>query len=158
MKRLVAWFCLLGGFLVAGLVATARGSEKQDVQLEPYELVMLYRGTNPPKLSPEELAKLQAQHVAHQRRMAAAGKLVVAGPFKVESDQDPLRGLALYRVGSVAEARKLAEQDPAVKAGRLRVEVFTWYTEKGALAFPLAEKLRAASSVDAGSEEGSRRH
>jgi hypothetical protein len=30
------------------------------------------------------------------------------------------------------------EQDPAVKAGRLSVEVMTWCREKGALAFPVA--------------------
>ena len=157
MKRYVAWFCcLLGGFLVARLVATARGDEHQEVQLEAYELVLLYRPSNAPKLSPEEVAKLQTEHIAHQRKMAAAGKLVVAGPFKVESEQGP-RGLALYRVGSIAEARKLAEQDPALKAGRLRAEVFTWYAEKGALAFPGAEKLRAGSRSNAGSQEGGSR-
>src|SRR5262249_54913011 len=107
--------------------------------------------------TPEELAKLQGEHIAHMRKMTAAGKLMVAGPFKADSDQDP-RGLALYRVGSTAEARKLAEQDPAVKAGRLRVEVFSWYSEKGALAFPAAEKIRAVSHGDAGSKESATRH
>jgi len=29
-----------------------------------------------------------------------------------------------------------------VKASRLEPVVMTWYTEKGALAFPVAEKLR----------------
>ena len=157
MNRLVVSLCCLLGLLVTGLLATARGSEKQEIQLEPYEMVLLYRGTNPPKLSPEEVAKLQGEHIGHMRKMAAAGKLAVAGPFKVESDQDP-RGLALYRVGSIAEARKLAEEDPAVKAGRLRVEVLTWYTEKGALAFPGAEKLRAGSRGNAGSEGGATPH
>ena len=49
-----------------------------------------------------------------------------------------------FETGSVAEARALAEADPAVKAGRLRVEMMTWYTEKGALAFPGVEKMREA--------------
>jgi len=35
-----------------------------------------------------------------------------------------------------------AAEDPAVKAGRLEPVVMTWYTEEGALAFPIAEKLR----------------
>ena len=68
--------------------------------------------------------------------------MVVAGPF-AEQDDKTAEGLCLYRTGSVAEARSLAEADPAVKAGRLRVEAMTWYTEKGALTFPAAEKLRS---------------
>ena len=42
----------------------------------------------------------------------------------------------MYQVGSLSEARRLAESDPAVRAGRLRVEVMNWYTEKGAICFP----------------------
>jgi hypothetical protein len=34
------------------------------------------------------------------------------------------------------EVRRLAENDPAVKAGRLKVEIVRWYFEKGAVAFP----------------------
>jgi hypothetical protein len=38
-----------------------------------------------------------------------------------------LRGLAFYRTGSLGDARRLAEQDPAVRAGRLAIEVMTWW-------------------------------
>lgn len=70
--------------------------------------------------------------------MAREGHLVAAGPFG-DQDDESLRGLALYRVGSVERARELAEADPAVRAGRLEVEVMTLYTQKGALAFPIAD-------------------
>jgi len=33
------------------------------------------------------------------------------------------------------EARALAQQDPKVRAGRLAVEVMTWWTEKGSVTF-----------------------
>jgi hypothetical protein len=46
--------------------------------------------------------------------------------------------VCLYRVGSVEEARKLAEQDPAVQAGQLRVEAMTWWYGKGYMTFPKA--------------------
>lgn len=66
--------------------------------------------------------------------MHKAGKLVVAGPF--EDQPDPrLRGMCLYRT-SLAEAKALAEQDPAVKAGRLEVEALSWWVLKGAISFP----------------------
>ncbi len=101
--------------------------------------MLLERPAKPTEYPEAKLQEIQAAHLAHLRRMAREGHLVVAGPF---DDQDDLgkRGLALYRVGGVEEARRLAEADPAVRAGRLKVEVMTWYTEKGALAFPGVEK------------------
>jgi len=77
--------------------------------------------------------------------MAREGYAVVAGPFG-DQDDERLRGLVLYRVGSVGEARRLAEADPAVQAGRLEVEVMTWYTEKGALAFPGVEGMKKGAA------------
>ena len=105
--------------------------------MESYQLVLLWRG---PRWSPEvtpEVRRIQEEHIGHLKAMATSGKLVIAGPF---SDQpDPaLRGMCLYRAQSVAEARTLAEKDPAVQAGRLRVEVLTWWVEKGYMAFPKA--------------------
>ena len=34
-----------------------------------------------------------------------------------------------------------SREDPAVKAGRLEVEVLSWWVEKGALTFPVAESM-----------------
>jgi uncharacterized protein YciI len=134
------------GALVAGALALAVSSaaraEEQYPKMDKYELVLLYAVPTRPKLPAAEAEAMQAAHLEHLREMAREGKMFVAGPF--DDQPDPaLRGMCLYRVGSLAEARKLAEEDPSVKAGRLRVEVLTWYTEKGALTFPAAEKLRA---------------
>jgi uncharacterized protein len=50
---------------------------------------------------------------------------------------DPsLRGLTFYRVGSLAAARALAEQDPSVAAGRLVVDVTEWWCEAGTMVRP----------------------
>jgi len=60
--------------------------------------------------------------------------MAVAGPFSEQPDET-LRGFCLYTV-EVDEARRLAESDPSVQAGRMAVDVFNWYTPKGAIAFP----------------------
>jgi uncharacterized protein YciI len=73
--------------------------------------------------------------------MGQSGKMLIAGPLGDQPDP-ALRGVCLYRVGSVDEARALAEQDPAVRAGRLRVEAMTWWVGKGYLAFPKAPAAR----------------
>jgi uncharacterized protein YciI len=111
------------------------------IEFESYQLVLLQRPEHPREYAEDKLEEIQQAHLAHLRHLAESGKLLVAGPF--DDQPDPrLRGLELFHVGSIEEARRLAEEDPAVKAGRLQAVVMTWYTEKGALTFPIAEKLR----------------
>jgi uncharacterized protein YciI len=109
--------------------------------LEAYQLVILQRPEHPRDYPQDKLEEIQQAHLAHLRELAKAGKLLVAGPL--DDQPDPrMRGIEIFRVGSLDEAKRLAGEDPAVKAGRLEPVVMTWYTEKGALAFPVAEKLR----------------
>ena len=64
--------------------------------------------------------------------MKAAGHLLVAGPLADQGDPR-MRGISIYRTGSVERARELAEADPAVQAGQLEIEAMTWRTRPGAL-------------------------
>jgi uncharacterized protein len=115
------------------LVTSARADEPVP-NMEKYYVVLLERAPSAPKLDEAALEALQKKHLAHLRAMFEAGKMVIAGPF--DEQQDPtLRGMCLYRVATGAEARKLAEQDPMVLAGRLRVEVLAWWVEKGFMSF-----------------------
>ena len=107
------------------------------MQFEQYQLVILRAGDNPPQIEPERAMEIQRAHLAHMKGLADQGKLVIAGPFSDQADKT-MRGMCLYRVGSIDEARRLAEDDPAVKAGRLKVEVLTWNVEKGYMTFPKA--------------------
>jgi uncharacterized protein len=117
------------------------GSAAQPVSFESYQLVLLQRPEHPRDYAEDKLEEIQKAHLAHLRQLAKSGKLMVAGPL--DDQPDPrLRGIEIFRAGSLEEAKRLAGEDPAVKAGRLEVVVMTWYTEKGALAFPIAEKLR----------------
>jgi uncharacterized protein YciI len=105
-------------------------------EFDVYELVLLRRGHPEPGLDEQAAELLQRQHLGHLQAMRTAGHLAVAGPFRDQPD-DSWRGLCIYRVGSLDEARRLAEADPAVRAGQLTVDVMLWYTPKGAL--PLAQ-------------------
>jgi uncharacterized protein len=103
------------------------------VELDRYTFVLLRRGPRAAELSDAEALELQEAHLAHLDAMAAAGKLAGAGPFSEQPDET-LRGLCFYRCG-IDEARELAERDPAVRAGRMSVDVFTWWTKKGSVSF-----------------------
>lgn len=112
-------------------------------EMESVQLVLLLRAPTWRKLPAEEAEALQKAHIAHLTAMGDAGKIVVAGPFSDQEDP-AYRGVCVYRVGSVAEARALAEQDPIVKAGQLRVEAMTWWYGKGYMTFPKAPARKAA--------------
>jgi hypothetical protein len=50
------------------------------------------------------------------------------GPSGGQSD---IRGFSVYNVATIEQAREFAENDPMVKAGRLKVEVHPWWLAKG---------------------------
>ena len=101
------------------------------MELESYTFVLLRRPADAPHLADDELERLQQQHLAYLAEMEERGAMVLSGPFADQPDES-WRGFSLY-VTSIEETRALAEQDPAVQAGRLAVDVFTWWTAKDAL-------------------------
>jgi uncharacterized protein YciI len=103
-------------------------------EFDTYQLVLLRRPADTPDIDDETATLLQAQHLGHLASMRDAGHLMAAGPLRDQADEG-LRGIAIYRVGSVAEARRLAEADPAVQAGRFAIDAMTWLTPKGEIPF-----------------------
>jgi uncharacterized protein len=102
-------------------------------QFDEYELVLLWSARDRAELEPQAAERMQRQHLGHLEAMRAAGHLLVAGPLLNQPDPR-LRGICIYRTGSVPAALELASADPAVRAGQLEVEAMTWYTRAGALA------------------------
>ncbi|HET9780974.1 MAG TPA: YciI family protein [Candidatus Dormibacteraeota bacterium] len=101
------------------------------MKLDAYTVVLLWRPAGAPELSPEELDRLQAAHVASNARLRAAGHALTTGPLAEQPDP-ALRGINVFGT-SIEETRKLMEPDPLVQAGRLRFDVFTWYVPAGTL-------------------------
>jgi uncharacterized protein YciI len=108
------------------------------MELDSYTLVLSRRGPRALEFSDAELEELQTQHLAHLDALRAQGVLLAGGPFDDQPDET-FRGMSLYRT-DLEETRRLAEQDPSVRAGRLAIEVMTWLTKKGELAFPRASR------------------
>jgi uncharacterized protein YciI len=105
------------------------------VDLETFELVLLRRPDNAPDYPDEVLDRIQDEHVAYLTWLREADHIVTNGPVAEQPDPS-LRGLAFYRTGSLERSRQLAEDDPAVRAGRLSVEIMTWYCPPGTMSRP----------------------
>jgi uncharacterized protein YciI len=82
-------------------------------------------------MSEAELDRLQQEHVAFNARMRQEGHALITGPLRDQPDES-LRGINIFRT-SVEETRRLMNQDPSVRAGRLAVDVFTWLVPAGLL-------------------------
>jgi uncharacterized protein len=105
------------------------------MDLEAFELVLLRRPGSAPDYPDDVLDRIQDEHIAYLRRMRDAGHIATNGPVTEQPDPS-LRGLAFYRTGSLERSRQLAEDDPAVRAGRLAVEIMTWYCPPGTMSRP----------------------
>lgn len=91
--------------------------------MKKYVMAFLKSGTVKIKDSAARM-ELQMAHLKNITRLADEGKLVVAGPFM---DDQPIRGIFIFNVSTIEEAKKLTETDPAIKAGTLVMELHPWY-------------------------------
>jgi uncharacterized protein YciI len=109
--------------LLAGAAAWA-----QQYEMTTYHLVLLRKGPSWTGESTPQTRKIQEGHMANIHKMAATGKLTVAGPIAGDHD---LRGIFIFTAASPEEVKAWCAEDPAVKAGRLVVEVYPWMAAKG---------------------------
>ena len=124
MKR-IRILCAVAFLATSAAVAVA--AEAEDYEITTYQVAFYRKGPAWTPSTTDAHKKLQSDHMAHIGKMADSGKLILAGPF---SDGGDLRGMLIFRVDSVEEAKALAEQDPAVKAGRLILEWHPWFAAK----------------------------
>lgn len=94
-----------------------------DYGMKKYVMAFLKAGNV--KIEDETKRKeLQTAHLKNIQRLAAEGKLVLAGPFM---DKQDIRGIYIFNVTTVEEAAKLTETDPSIQAGTLEMELHPWY-------------------------------
>src|SRR5580692_10071828 len=134
MRRNAVSHVLLLSLLAVAHPALAQAQAEPNAKPVRYFFVLLNRPANAPQMSKEAGEKLQEEHMANIRKMAAEHKLVIAGPFL---DDTALRGIFVFQADSAAQAQAWADSDPAVRAGRLAPEVHgPWRVDASAIHDP----------------------
>jgi uncharacterized protein YciI len=105
------------------------------MELQAFELVILRRPAVTPEIDDDSAQRIQSEHLAFYAQLRKEGTVVTNGPVLDQPDET-WRGLGFYRTGSLEDTRTLAEQDPAVVAGVLEVEVMTWWCRPGTMVLP----------------------
>ncbi|OYU81887.1 MAG: hypothetical protein CFE23_03160 [Flavobacterium sp. BFFFF1] len=107
--------------------------------MRKYIFCLLKSGTNT-TATQEEIKILFEGHMASINKMAADGKLSVAGPFG-KNDRN-YKGIYIFNVNTIEEAQALTENDPAIKAKLLEAEFTLFYCTAALQEIPeLHEKI-----------------
>lgn len=108
MKSLLVLLVFMANFLSGQLLA----------QEDSYFFVFL--NTNPDRevLPDDSVEALQKAHLENIGRLYNEGKLSAAGPFEGGG------GIFIFRTSSLEETHELLQTDPAIRAGRFRLEVY----------------------------------
>ena len=101
--------------------------------MRSYVLVILRTGPNR-VADPEARKAMFAGHMANMDRLAKEGKLVLAGPFGENDAQ--WRGLFLFAVEGVDEARRLTATDPVIIEGEMVADYYPWYGSAATMLLP----------------------
>lgn len=104
----------------AELAARAGADERG---MRQYVLVILKTGPTPVPAGPERDAMFRG-HFANIERLAAEGKLLLAGPL---DGKDGWRGLYVFDVAEIAEAEALVATDPVIQNGEMVAECHQFY-------------------------------
>lgn len=93
--------------------------------MRSYVFVTIKTGPNDAKITDEvERAELFKGHFENMGKWAEDGKLVLAGPFM---EDPPKRGLFIFDVATIEEAKALVKDDPTVAAGIFELEYTKYY-------------------------------
>lgn len=93
--------------------------------MKNYVFVILKTGPKDAEIKGDERKKMFEGHMANIGRLADEGKLAVAGPFGKNDRQ--YRGIFIFNVKTVEEAKALVETDPVVRSGMMIAEMTPWY-------------------------------
>ncbi|NUT55056.1 MAG: hypothetical protein HOQ03_03615 [Thermoleophilia bacterium] len=115
------------------------------MRFDRHTLVLLVLRADAPDLTEEEADDLQERHLAFRADLRERGLLVAGGPL-VDQDDERLRGVSIMACDPET-ARRLASDDPAVRAGRLAVEVMTWMVPAGNVRFERVPAPRSTSEA-----------
>lgn len=77
--------------------------------------------------------RIHPEHIKYVKSLELDGRLLQAGPFLGDDGKPDGRGMFILRVGSLEEARAVAEADPYYRAGFRTYRLQPWRRSEGSL-------------------------
>lgn len=118
-------------------LAKRLGADERGMRM--YVLVVLRSGPTPVQGDAARKAMFEG-HMANIGRLAKEGKLALAGPF--EKNDANWRGLFVFAVADIDEAKALVATDPVIASGEMVADYYPWYSSAAVSLVPeLGETL-----------------
>lgn len=121
----------------------AKQTGADEYGMRQFVLVILKSGPTP-VTDPKQRKAMFVGHMANIRRLADEGKLAVAGPFG--ENAEGWRGLFVFAVSDIEEAKALTATDPVIIQGEMIAEYHPWYGSAALMLVPELSKQVAKSS------------
>jgi uncharacterized protein YciI len=125
-------FAALGLLIVAG-AAAAQGAAfdpalaasvgADEYGMRSYVFALLKTGPKPMAAGPQRDEMFKG-HFENIKRLAAEGKLALAGPYDAVNGW---RGMFVFAVADIEEAKKLVATDPVISSGEMVAEFHRYY-------------------------------
>jgi len=111
--------------LLVVLIPVALSSQQKTASATPriYYAGIVKKGPNWTAEQTPEVIGVNQEHQQYIEEPLSRGILLVAGPF---TDNGEIRGIYISRVEPQQQAQALCDEAPAVRSGRLTVEVHPW--------------------------------
>jgi uncharacterized protein YciI len=128
MRRAFTGFAAVALLIAAAAVAqvSAPGSSANMPPMDRYQFGLLKKGRTWTAERSARTDSIQAGHLANIHRMFEQGLLLGAGPLADPTGE--LRGVFVFRADSLPRIRAAAQQDPAIRSGRLELDLYPWFT------------------------------
>lgn len=110
-----------------------------DYGMKSYVFVILKTGSNT-TTDQAFIDSCFSGHMANIMRLVNEDKLIVAGPLG--KNENSYRGIFIFNVSTIEEARELVQSDPAINSKLLDADLYNWY---GSAALP--EYLEASLKI-----------
>jgi uncharacterized protein YciI len=94
---------------------------------KPFTLLILFAGDPVPD-DDMAVTQMQLEHLAHLFTMEDEGKCCVFGPI---SNHEELHGIIIFNTTNKEDIQKWMADDPYIKAGHLKYELYDWFTIPG---------------------------
>jgi uncharacterized protein YciI len=141
IQRMKAIYTLISLFMCLSLLSaqTIKSEYNKDLAdslgadiygMKTYVFVILKTGETTID-NPEKVSEIFRGHLDNIARLATENKLVLAGPLA--TNEHSYRGIYIFDVKTIEEAKLLLKTDPAIVSGLLDADTFLWY---GSAALP----------------------
>ena len=117
---------LLLCLLLPASLSFAQQKEEPQPKLVQFHMALIRKGPKWTDRKSTEIKRLHEKHFKYVLSLLDSGKAVIAGSV---SDQGDILGVFILRAQSAEEARAWIENDPEIKAGRLKAEMHPWWSE-----------------------------